>query len=1077
MSAAQRRVVIRASAGAGKTYQLVNEYLRHLHAGADPTSLLAVTFTRKAAGEILASIIERLVHAAEDTDLCRELGTVLNEPSLSTTDCHRLLGHLVDALHRLSVGTIDSFFHRLASAFRWELDLPVAPRMADALDPEVAALRQEVITEVLATGDPGVLTGLFRRHHGNRAARAVGQALDTLVLKLHDVWRMTPDRDLWDRLEVPVPLGDEEVAQAMTGMHSLHTQIPENASGGPNKPWQNALDRSLACCATQEWGAFCGSGIVAKILEGQPTFSRKEIPPIWADTLAPLIHHARAILLEEVRQKHLASHDLLTRFDAGWNHLRRGRRLLMFSDLISRLARQLPDLLDGELPRARHRLDAALNHLLLDEFQDTSPSQWQILEPFADDVTGSGSGDGTLFVVGDMKQAIYGWRGGNAALFREVEARYQIQAQDLATSFRSVPVVMDLVNAVYADIGDSPSLAEHEADANAAHSFAGDFQQHASAHHLTDLPGYVVLRSTVAPRADEHMARPDDLLDEFPEAPASAVVTELEDVEPPTSHEEDVARYVAALHGAHPAGSIAVLVRTNVMGARLLHEFRRTVGDRQPLPVSGEGGAPLSGSPAVAAILSAFALADAPGDTASAYHVATSPLGEVVDLTSDFDTADAKAASHRIRRDLQQAGYSVLVSRWITALAPFCDVTSLERLQQLLGLAQRHEPTSRPSDFIRFVEATSVEQGDSAPIRVMTIHAAKGLEFDTVVLPELDNQRRDVYPVLLERESESAPPVGVLPFANAETRLLSAQLQAVYTEERTRRRYEDLCLLYVALTRARRAVHMLIKPKNPARKEHRLCADLLREALAPGIDLGEDGNEVFYEAGEPRWFETLNGREQDTPPPQPVPGDVSMQPVRVGLSAAGAPRRAWPATSPSAREGGGRVTGAEILAVAGADARTRGLVFHEWFQQVSFADDPEGVPNDDVLRNLVRRQAPAVAPDVIDAWLGDFHAALETPAIHAVLQRNGANHLWSERAFALKEDGQLLQGRFDRVAVWDDHALLVDFKTDAAGPEAMDLYRPQVDSYKLALSRLLALSSNAVVARLVFVATGDVLAV
>ncbi|MBT4865109.1 MAG: DUF1501 domain-containing protein, partial [Planctomycetaceae bacterium] len=104
-----------------------------------------------------------------------------------------------------------------------------------------------------------------------------------------------------------------------------------------------------------------------------------------------------------------------------------------------------------------------------------------------------------------------------------------------------------------------------------------------------NLPGYVVLRSTVAPRADEHMARPDDLLDEFPEAPASAVVTELEDVEPPTSHEEDVARYVAALHGAHPAGSIAVLVRTNVMGARLLHEFRRTVGDRQPLPVSGEG--------------------------------------------------------------------------------------------------------------------------------------------------------------------------------------------------------------------------------------------------------------------------------------------------------------------------------------------------------------------------------------------------------------------------------------------------------------------------------------------------------
>ena len=101
-------------------------------------------------------------------------------------------------------------------------------------------------------------------------------------------------------------------------------------------------------------------------------------------------------------------------------------------------------------------------------------------------------------------------------------------------------------------------------------------------------------------------------------------------------------------------------------------------------------------------------------------------------------------------------------------------------------LAQTYGPTTRPIDFVHFVESTRVEQGTTAPIRVMTIHAAKGLEFDTAVLPELDNRPRYVYPVMLDRDSQTGPPVGTLPYANKGLCSLSPQLNAVYEQEHER---------------------------------------------------------------------------------------------------------------------------------------------------------------------------------------------------------------------------------------------------------------------------------------------------
>ena len=1067
-----QHVVIRASAGAGKTYQLVNHYLRLLYRGANPADVLATTFTRKAAGEILAGIIERLVAAVTDDAKRRDLAALLDTPAMTPTDCHRLIGILVGSLHRLSVSTIDSFFYRLANAFRWELDLPIEPVMAAAQSPEITALRQEAISQVLASDATQNLSQMFLRLHRLRAARSVGQAYDTLILKLHDVWRLVPSQALWDQLEIPATLSADQLSDAIANLAGMVDQLPLTAAGQPNRTWEKAFDTSIDAARQANWEGLLANGLVTRCYDpdSDGTYSRKPVTQDWIDAFSPLVQHASAHVLQELRQRHLASYELLSRYDDTYHQIRRGRRLLMFSDLTSKLAEELPALLHGELPRAHHRLDVHIDHLLLDEFQDTSPSQWQVLQPFADRVAPPTTGDESLFVVGDMKQAIYGWRGGNAALFPEIERRYDIPATDMATSYRSVPVVMDLINHVFGSIGANEGLPPDAADRRAAQDFEQGFVDHTSSERLASLPGYIELRSSAAPPVEEEELELDEHVQEWPEAPVSVVTTEIDDLDPPTSHEEYVARHVAELYSTHPSGSLAVIVRTNFMAARLLHEFRREGGGHPALPVSGEGGVPLTGSPVVAAVMSAFALADQPGDLASAYHVATSPLGPLFDLAPLSSLETIAQVSIRLRREIVHVGYTALIGRWAMELAPSCDATGLMQLQQLIELSYQYEPTIRPGDFVQFVEATAVEQTSSAPIRVMTIHAAKGLEFDSVVLPELDNRPQGVFPVLLQRLTEAGPPSAVLPFANQDIRKLSSQLQEAYQQERTRRRYEDLCVLYVALTRARYAVHMIIRPKPP-RKAQRLYADILRCALAPDEELLEAGDQLLYESGTLSWFE-----RDEEPEPTSAPTRESQH-LRIQLSSASVstPRRAWPSTSPSDREGDGSVAGADLLRTTGADARTRGLVFHDWFEGVGFIDDAEGVPDDDQLRSRARHHAATLGDEDLDGWILQFRETLQKAPIRAALQRDGARELWQERTFALREDGKLLQGRFDRVAIWEDRARLLDFKTDTAGPTTQDHYRPQVDSYRRALCSLLQLPADAIEARLIFVATGDII--
>ena len=1122
--------VIRASAGSGKTFQLTGHYIRLLRAGHEPSRILATTFTRKAAGEILGTILTRLVEACRDSDQRQALAYHTGGGSLSEGDCRALLRQLVQAMHRLAISTIDGFFYRIASGFRFELDLPFNPRLLDSGSPAARALRSEAISAMLADSDLNELLYLLRRLHHDTTARSVTSALDQIVQNLHETYRQAPHREQWDQLSPPTPLDESALASALVDLEAAQDALPVTKQGKPNQSFAKALAKNLNAARLRDWETFLANGLAPKLAAGETDFSSQPIPQPLAEAYSPLIEHARAQLLEQVRQKNLARYDLLRRFDAHYQALRRQHNVMLFSDLTDALARGMPHLEPGQLADIYFRLDSTVTHLLLDEFQDTSLDQWAVLQPFAEEIAAHGEPDlaegaRSFFCVGDTKQAIYGWRGGCSALLDQLDEQLQLPEtafESLNQSFRSSPPVLKAVNAVFETIDQNTVLTAgttHEADGEAARAFAARFTAHEPAPHLASAPGRVQLETSPYPASGTTEPTQGDEAVEDDEAEGNEA--------PLTYHEAHVAERVCDIHRASPEATIGVLVSTNKMAGRLIHELRQRSINGKPLPVSGEGGAPLTDCPAVNVILSAMTLADHPGPdrgcSAAAFHVANSPLGKVIGLNTT-QPREVQRASQTIRSALLAEGYANLVSRWIAALAPYCDAHNLARLEQLIALAEAYEPeqTLRPGRFVQQVENTPVEQAQPAPIRVMTVHRSKGLQFDTVVLAELDRTLGDDFELLVQREGEVGEVQAVHPCPNKQVRELSDVLTQAHHERRRQRRYEDLCGLYVALTRAKRQLYMMIRPpaytpKGALSKPRLSLAEILRESLSSVARDQERGNETLFaarqdaagadqrkpSAPEVATSDSETDAEGATEPARFDGAAVSPSPLRVSLAPPSAqPRRAWLTVSPSSVGQSETVSPAELLTLGGGEARQRGLVIHRWFEQVGFVDDPDGWPNRDRLVRAAREVMPEIDEQTLNAWLEAFEAMLQAPAIHSAMSRPGSEDvLWREHSFAVRDRGRLLQGRFDRVVLHRrrhkdeasptantteagqplaspvDAATLMDFKTDRVPDEqtlqaATERYTSQLKAYRRALSSMLRLDEKAITPTLVFVEPG-----
>ncbi|MDH3583452.1 MAG: UvrD-helicase domain-containing protein [Phycisphaerae bacterium] len=1040
--ASLEHLVIRASAGTGKTFRLTNRYIGLLAAGAAPETILAVTFTRKAAGEIARRLLRRLAEAATDPSAADELAGHLQMPGLGPERCSQMLSGLVRSMHRLSIGTLDSFFGGVARSFSLELDL--SPGWSIASELEDDQLRNRAIGDVLAEHETAGLVELIRLMHGGEARRGVAQQIRTAVGRLHDLYAEAPDDDAWGWVEPPDPPSVEALAAAAEALEDAAPALTK--AGAPRKRWVEALADARAAASVGDWRSIvCGRdggfrGLGGAVAQNMEMYDRGTIDDQVRAVFRVFADIVRSEDLTRLAQQNRSTHRLLASFDRHYRQRQRRAHRLRFSDVTERIAAAAMD-----LHELYYRLDGRVHHVLLDEFQDTSLSQWRVLEPMVCEITAQVAGDRSFFCVGDVKQAIYGWRGGEAALMTGLVGalRGAVREEPLEESQRSSPVIMETVNRVFGGVAGSPALEDWP---EAAAAWAAGFAEHRSAERVADRTGHAELL----------VAR-----------------EEATGLGPRTQALRDAAILAADLVERAPGRTIGLLVRRNAAVARLIYELRHL-----GIVASEEGGNPLTDAPAVSLLLSVLRLADHPSDSAARYHVARSPLGPAMGLVDYDDACAAAALAAAVRRRLMDEGYGPVIMGWIDILAPHCDLRNLRRLLQLADQAHAYDGVAalRPGDFVRHVQRRRVEDATAAPVRVMTVHQAKGLEFDAVICPELDvllSPWSPPPPALTDRADPAARPRRVSLAGRGSVRSWLPELGEMAGQHERRAIADSLSLLYVAMTRAVHGLYLIAPPTEGVRSRGKSWADLLTTALTGGRERPlSDGPLWTAPTGDPFWAES--GPAAETPP-EPRPFDAGP----VVLAAPAHDKLPRGHRSASSREGGGVMDAADVLDLQRVDALAYGTAIHAMCEQVGFLDEQS--PDVGAMVAAARAtgwggDAPAEAESLVAVLgRGEVAAALVRPAGGALLRR--------EEPFAYAAEGQMYTGVFDRLVLIEDGgnivaAQVLDFKTDridASGVgERVAFYKPQMDEYRRAACALYGLAPTVVTARLLFLAPGVV---
>jgi ATP-dependent exoDNAse (exonuclease V) beta subunit len=1048
--------VIRASAGSGKTYQLAVWFIRILLRGEldgkrqDPAAILATTFTRAAAGEILDRVLRLLAQAVLSMESREQLAAQLGLP-LTQADSERLLACLAGRLDRLAVSTMDAFFAQIAKAFAGELGL--APNWQMAVNEAEADLLRQTLYAMLDQAElKSLMDALwtFRRSIGSSVQETLGK-LAGMLASLE-----TPDGS-------PVPFRRPDTrrwrAEDVTAARGLLAQndewIPRTQKGDPSKQWTKPitlLHDSLH--PGNDVLELLEATLAERVFSGGEYF-KKPIPSVLRDAVAPLL----LIACEALREQHRARTSALAWLARRYQKCRRkaafGAGAYTFSDVAITVARHA--LQTQEL---YFRLGTKFEHVLFDEFQDTSRLQFAFFRPLIEEIGGSG---GAVLVVGDEKQAIYGWRGGDRELMhgpmRELARQIdEATVPPLNRSFRSSPAVLDAVNRTFGALAGQWLDAEDEGKRvflDAGKEWSSGFAAHESDEKVRNLRG-MVRRFEVAEHGDDH--------------------AEGDANRPLISKALDI---VSGHLQQDPRRKIALLLRKNKLMPQIIAEIRRA---HPEVDVSGEGGNPLTDSRAVELLLALLTCLDHPGHTAARHLVLDSPVAPAFGFPATMRAGDSPGLPEwhvfrDLRRTLMDAGYASVIRDWIRhpAFVAHCNDHDLQRCEQLLEVAREFEGCGalRPGEFVAHVRTRRVERPGGSGVRVMTIHASKGLEFEAVILMELDAaQGGGGEPSLgiFEGTLQVVPSKKDAPYLDM-VAMLEAQARQDFMEE--------LSVLYVGMTRARSFLDIILRENAAAP-----LACLLRHALpvdAERIVEQRDGLPM-------RDCDAASGRMSAGPPPNdPGIATGTEGPVRGGaISFSARPLH----STPSSREEGGAVNIAQILAPTNRAAMRRGELIHAWLAQITWIED--GLPVIETLLASTAGIAGELSREQIEVWATrlldearstgtELHAALSNPP--------DAPELWRERRFAVVHetpDGpELLTGSFDRVLLWRDaagkvrRAQILDFKTDRfSSPEERGRiearYAPQLDAYRNALCMLCPdLDAGAVRSALALIRGGD----
>ncbi len=1176
--------LISASAGTGKTYQLASRFVALLALGYKAEEMIALTFTRKAAGEFRNRILKALSDGALDLKadgtprcpdaegrltgrnaitarvwetwsglvirdgkpapagnsvaLCPDSACVvelaakagltpeelyaqddelfarLKLPRLTADTYRNLLADVVNAMSRLALSTLDSFFNRIVRGN----SLTIGIRNIVPLEPEDTELeRQAVLRELLAQISTATQDGHDFLQQFDKLTCGEGKSMMNYLqeqIKSHlTLFRNVSNTEAWGNAE----------AFGLTVEDSPDTITPEQWISYEHELNALVLGVEETGSRLAKKAALAASALIKNLKKGDYEFLHKHTSPHSANagsavnkfceaTLSSKEEHALADAIkritDEVRAVHLQAaihrtHGLfyiLNRYATAYlNHMRRTGHV-GFDD-IAMFAYHLmkdngSDSRDYAANRITYNLDATYKHWMLDEFQDTSEMQFATLEPVLNEIAQgerhaqTGASERSIFVVGDDKQSIYGFRTGDTEVFQKLQTdtpwKETLHRSGLEKSFRSSPELMgengfvnhmflaldaverEIVNADVVDYGCNDQLTFND-------RLGKGFTRHRSA---TSKTGYVRLSAVPQEESsqDTRLAFYDNIAD--------LLRNELTD------------QNCAPRNGM----SIAILTRNNNEAA----ELEERLGEKLPkLPVLRLGDDKVAATSQQGELLLSFFLwLQHPDDEYRAALVKASPMGAIFRSPAETEVPlsrfEHRQKMFRLTHEywlhrLELQGYAAVVRDLLDCFPTTPQDLRHGRTAQIwLTEAHAFDCAGGTIDewISRIGKAGSAAAASSRYVQIMTMHKSKGLEFDAVILPYIAESAEDELDDLgyfALRDPQGDIEALLLNPGSAKKRDAWKEVfDPLCAVKKQQARKEAYNLLYVAATRAKHANYIFcngaeLGDRNKSNPSHitwkataRSTSGLLRRMLmhAPFKDEVTISTApeaipqaiTLWQSGNSRWFEDT-GFVRDNSPSESPDSTPKLPTVS---------RHRRPHISPSSlaveedKEQDTDSSAPQNFSNSAGNAGTHfGTAVHACFEQITTLSAP--LP--------AWLSAPTTPEQEVVA------AALQQPDVRELFTLRPNQEVCNEQPVeAITANNEWMSGTIDRLILTMGtdgsviSAHIIDYKTNKLVPDEqepdvfkalMKKYTAQMSAYKSLVSQAFGLPEHCVTVSLI----------
>lgn len=1026
-------------------------YLQLISFGVDPSEILAVTFTRKAAGEIFDKIITRVLAIIQENSCCAIANRKKFIPILQKLLCPE---------KDFRISTIDSFLSSLVKTYAPELGISGEFTMIDADDDRIKkkvlrkwiaeSTEKDELRELIKDANNGeqinfeasmckIIDDIYTFYLGMLFDNGKGKTEWGKKLAFESKLEDFSHDDLLRICDYLNVFGGGRPQTQMDRTTDLTKYIADEKRGNLT---QNAVNLLKNFNDYNETGWLFENGC--------PLNYSKTItfPADAADYYRKAFRFVLKTQLNRCHDKTKAIYTLVKKFDELYNRDVRGKGIVTFDDLKILLRdsgeNETFHLRSSEEMNMEERLDSKLNHYLFDEFQDTSNNEWYIFENLVNEVL-SADDDRfrSIFCVGDIKQTIYQWRGADPTLFGRViqsaefaaENRGYTSLKSLYESYRSSQDVLDAVN----DVFETPKLPGFFPDAIERMAYT----RHES--KKKNFPGYSALIDVSKDKDKDQM-----------DAKARVIADILNKISPFTRSEKL---------------TVGVLMQKNEDCAALAAHLSTLVD----MPISIDGNISPQKSMAFSVLKQLITLAEHPGDNTArrflemlnigGIHYSPEELAEKFGWQPSGETDYDKLAK-LISLDIFKYGLDGFIQHFLDAFGPQLDQFDFDRIEAARTLAENF--TGTPDEYLHAVDTWHKlkDQSVARTIQFMTIHKSKGLEFDVVFLPqmktsasEIHGKRETAYP---EEAENGVRWINYFPSTDI-CKMVPEMVNHRKLKNRERV-FEECCKFYVAMTRAKRAMYIFTgTDKMNAVPENITFEEMMTNVLSEKNSVIEQGDapyKLLYATGTENWYDLLkNVQEVPQTDKQSHAAPIFIKSKKKRFLASHQHKFH---VVPEYRFSAGKAAAA-------------GTVLHDLFEKIDYIDnnfssvellDRENISDDEIRELFITATAES----------SELRSALKKPAEPHIL--------WKERRFLLKGDnGELIPGAFDRVVITLDDAgnmskaEILDYKSDnvKSEKELTDRHRAQLELYRSCLSRMTGIPQENITIKLAALRMGKII--